>query len=54
MFVQKTSRGGSLQKNNVFICDYMFNDFIYMGWENNPVTHWQPLPEPPEERGGEK
>jgi hypothetical protein len=45
----KNITGWKPLKNTVFICGYMFNDFIYMGWENNPVTHWMPLPEPPKE-----
>lgn len=47
----KNITGWQPLKHNIFISEYMFNDFIYMGWENNPVTHWMPLPEPPKERG---
>ena len=43
----KNITGWQPLKHNIFISEYMFNDFIYMGWENNPVTHWMPLPEPP-------
>lgn len=37
---------------NVFIADYVFDDFVFKGWENNRVTHWQPLPEPPKNKKG--
>ena len=43
----KNITGWKPLNHNVFISDYMFNDFIYDGWENNLVTHWMPLPEPP-------
>ena len=36
-------------KHNVFIAEYCFNDFVFRGWEDNNVTHWMPLPEPPKE-----
>lgn len=44
-------------ENNVFIAEFIFNDFVFKGWESNTVTHWQPIPKPPrtpKERGGEK
>ena len=44
-------------ENNVFIAEFIFNDFVFKGWESNNVTHWQPIPKPPripKERGGEK
>lgn len=36
-------------KNCEFIAEYFWVDWIFTGWENNRVTHWMPLPEPPKE-----
>ena len=36
-------------EQRVFVAEFIFNDFVFKGWEDNEVTHWMPLPEPPEE-----
>ena len=42
----KKLTGYWILKNNVFVCDYQFDDFIFQGWEDNKVIAWQPLPQP--------
>lgn len=42
----KNLTGYWILKNNVFVCDYQFDDFIFQGWEDNKVIAWQPLPQP--------
>ena len=32
---------------NVFVAEYILSDFVFYGWEDNRITHWMPLPEPP-------
>jgi len=38
-------------KSPVFVAEYFKGDWIFQGWEDNEVTHWQPLPELPKENG---
>ena len=42
----KNLRGYWILENNVFVCNYQFDDFIFQGWEDNEVIAWQPLPTP--------
>jgi hypothetical protein len=42
----KNLTGYWILDNNVFVCDYQFDDFIFQGWEDNAVIAWQPLPAP--------
>lgn len=42
----KNLTGYWIMENNVFVCDYQYDDFIFQGWEDNKVIAWQPLPEP--------
>ena len=34
-------------EHNVFVAKSIFDDFAIKYWEDNEVTHWMPLPEPP-------
>ena len=36
-------------EENIFIAIFYCNDWIFKYWEDNDVTHWMPLPEPPKE-----
>lgn len=35
--------------NPVFVAECYHGIWVFEGWENNHITHWQPLPEPPKE-----
>ncbi len=40
-----------IMENNVFVCDYQYNEFIFQGWEDNKIIAWQPLPAPYQPKG---
>ena len=42
----KNETGWWILENNVFVCEYAFDTFIFQGWEDNEVIAWQPLPAP--------
>lgn len=42
----KNLTGYWILENNVFVCDYQYDEFIFQGWEDNKVIAWQPLPTP--------
>lgn len=42
----KNLTGFWILENNVFVCDYAYDTFIFQGWEDNEVIAWMPLPEP--------
>ena len=33
----------------VFTCNYCLGEWIFQGWEDNHITHWMPMPKPPQE-----
>lgn len=35
-------------ENPVFVALFAFGEWIFDGWGDNRVTHWMPLPEPPD------
>ena len=36
-------------ENPVFVALFAFGEWIFDKWGDNRVTHWMPLPAPPEE-----
>jgi hypothetical protein len=42
----KNITGWWILDNNVFVCDYAYDTFIFQGWEDNEVIAWMPLPSP--------
>jgi hypothetical protein len=42
----KNITGWWILDNNVFVCDYAHDTFIFQGWEDNEVIAWMPLPAP--------
>ena len=38
--------GWWILENNVFVCEYAFDTFIFQGWEDNEIIAWMPLPAP--------
>ena len=42
----KNITGWWILENNVFVCDYAYDTFIFQGWEDNEVIAWCELPAP--------
>ena len=42
----KNITGWWILENNVFVCDYAYDTFIFQGWEDNEVIAWRELPTP--------
>lgn len=34
-------------QDNIFIANFMFDEWLFEGWEDNVVTHWMELPKNP-------
>ena len=46
VFVKNLTRWHVLD-NPVFVADFVYGQWNFHGWEDNCVTHWMPLPQPP-------
>lgn len=42
----KNKTGWWILENNVFVCDYAYDTFVFQGWEDNEVIAWCELPAP--------
>lgn len=34
-------------QDNIFIANFMFDEWLFEGWEDNVVTYWMELPKNP-------
>ena len=39
--------GRKLLSDNIFIANFMFDEWLFEGWEDNVVTYWMELPKNP-------